>query len=146
MRTTLLTLLIFAMSAFVGPLLRFLVQPTTRLEGLVYDLVFYLWPAQPLATYEASAGRPMALLYSVGGNLLVFLVLGCLISAVGGRRAATFVVYAVWCGLLFLYGMWGAGFSLAHLSWAPFLLSLLFYSVPFLLSSLLARGRSLPVE
>jgi len=101
--------------------------------------VFYLWPTQPLAVVEASSGQLVAGLYSVGGNLLLFIALGLIVSATGGRRTMVLLIYGGLCGALVIFGLWGAGFSLAHLSWLPLAMAMVLYAIPFWLVTRVVR-------
>src|SRR6185503_15408549 len=102
--------LVFALTAMVGPAIRYATWPpsrferatSARVEGFVYDLVFYLWPTQPLAALAPRDGRLVAFLVSVGGNVLLFALIG-------------------------------AGYRVEYLGVIPLLLAVLFYGLPFLL-------------
>jgi len=140
--------LIFTAMAFMGPLLRLATWPPSRfekatssaVENFVYDLVLYLWPTQPLAVIESNASRALAGLVAVGGNVLLFLVLGLLVGAASKRRGALTFVYAAVCGFLILIGLWGSGYDIEHLAWFPLITAMVLYAVPFWLVHRAARA------
>src|SRR5262245_23017610 len=102
---------VFATAALAGPLIRYATWPpswfekttSAGTESFVYGLVLYLWPMQPFAAVEASAGRLMAGVLSVGGNVLLFIFLGLAVGAAAGRRGAVPLVYVAVCALLVLF-------------------------------------------
>lgn len=144
--------IVFALAALAGPLVRLVTWPPSRFEkatstgteDFVYDLVLYLWPTQPLAAVEATAGRLMAALLSIGGNLLLFILLGLAVGAAAGRRGIVPLIYTAVCGLLVLFAFWGAGFSLEHLSWRPLAVAMVLYAVPFWLVTRAAVRPGIP--
>jgi hypothetical protein len=142
---------VFAIAALVGPLLRFATWPPSRFEELagtnaanfIYDLVFYLWPAQPLAVYEQSAGHVVALVLSIGMNIILFIFVGLVAGAAAAFRwSAVAVLYAVHCGLLVVFALWGAGFSIRYLSLLPLVVAMVLYAVPFWVVAKAAATRS----
>jgi len=133
--------LVFALTAMVGPAIRYATWPpsrferatSARVEGFVYDLVFYLWPTQPLAALAPRDGRLVAFLVSVGGNVLLFALIGFIVGAVASRRGGLSIAYGAFCGLLLVFALWGAGYRVEYLGVIPLLLAVLFYGLPFLL-------------
>ena len=123
--------LLFAVAGLAGPALRLVTWPPSRPEGFVYDLVLYLWPTQPLAVIEATSGKLLALLLSVGGNVLLFTVVGLLAGAAAKHPLTVLALYAAWSAVLLLVGLWGAGFEKGYLSVYPLAVALLLYALPF---------------
>lgn len=130
---------VFAVAALVGPAVRYATWPPSSFEkrtsvgaeDFVYDLVFYLWPTQPLAVLAPTDGRLAALLLTVGGNLVLFVLVGLVVGAVASRRGGVVLVYATLCGFLLWFALWGAGYRLEHLDVSPLVLALALYAVPF---------------
>lgn len=141
---------VFAVAALAGPLIRYATWPpswfekvtSTRAEGFVYDLVFYLWPAQPLAVVEASVDRPTTVVLAVGGNVLLFILVGLVVGSTAGRPRAGPMAYAAACGLLLLFALWGAGFSPEQLDWFPLIVAIVLYAIPFWLVAAAATRRA----
>jgi hypothetical protein len=61
MRRTLKSLLVFAGAGLLGPLVWNVVRHPSRMEGFISDLVFLLWPTQPLGVIETSEHRKLSL-------------------------------------------------------------------------------------
>jgi hypothetical protein len=131
--------MVFALASLAGPLLRLATWPPSRFsdatsaeaEDFVSEVVFYLWPTQPIAAYESAWGTPAALFVAVGGNLALFGFIGLVIGAVATRRRALAVSYSVVCILLVLFALWAAGYRLEHVSAMPLLSAMVFYATPF---------------
>jgi hypothetical protein len=96
----------------------------------VYDLVFYLWPTQPLAAV-APEGRLVAFLLALGGNILLFALIGLIVGSVAARPGRMPLAYGGFCSLLQAFGLWGAGYRVEHLGVMPLFLAMLVYGVPF---------------
>lgn len=139
MRGVWIAILTFGVSGLIGPLVRLATWPPSKLANdastsasFVYDLVFLLWPAQLLAVAEASVGQAAAIALAVGTNVILFALVGVMVGLVAKRPAAIVALYALLGVSLLLFGLWGAGFSTAHLNWLAFLVALLVYAIPFL--------------
>jgi len=133
---------VFAAAGLAGPLIRLVTWPPSSFEevtskateNFVYDLVLYLWPTQPVVgAYESTIGSGPAIILSVGENVVFFALLGLAVGAVAQWRAGLFLAFAGLCGIVAMIAMWGSGFSLAHVNWAPLLVSLVLYAIPVLL-------------
>jgi hypothetical protein len=96
----------------------------------VRDLVLLLWPTQILALGAATFNLTIAAL-SIGGNLVLFTLLGLVVAAVARRRGAVLLTYVGVGALLLLFALWFAGFSAASVNWIALLVALLIYAIPF---------------
>ena len=132
------SVLVFAATALVGPAIRYATWPpswferttSARIEGFVYDLVFYLWPTQPLAAL-APGSRLVAFLLAVGANILMFALIGLIVGAVATRPSRLPLAYGGFCSLLLVFGLWGAGYRVEYLGVIPLVLAVLLYGIPF---------------
>src|SRR5207245_1989173 len=112
MRTVAGSILIFIGSGLAGPLLRWATWPSNpapqgsgfSFDNLIYDLVLFLWPTQPLAVMEVTIGSFAATSLSVGANALLFGIVGALAAAIARDRKSTrlnsshgSISYAVFC-------------------------------------------------
>src|SRR5437879_11723028 len=96
MRTVAGSILIFMACGLAGPLLRWATWPPSpapqgsgfSFDDFIYDLVFFLWPTQPLAVMEVTIGSFAAITLSVGANDLLSGMVGGL-AAVIARRPGT---------------------------------------------------------
>ena len=137
---------VFATTALVGPAIRYATWPpswferatSARIEGFVYNLVFYLWPAQPLAALVPDEDRFVGLLLAVGVNILLFALIGLIVGGVA-RQGRLLLVYGAVCTLLLVCALWGAGYRVQHLGVIPLLLATLVYGIPFWLIAAHAR-------
>lgn len=136
---TLVSLCIFTAAAFVGPLIRFIVWPPSRIgeiasfrvDRFIYDLIFLLWPTQSLAVMEVNVGTPMAITVAIGSNILLYATTGIVAGLVSGRRIALLTIYLLVCVLVTLFALWGAGSDLAFVNVIALALALVFYAIPF---------------
>lgn len=131
MSRTLKSLLVFAGAGLLGPLIWNVVRHPSRMEGFISDLVFLLWPAQPMGVIETNVGAPAALAVAIGANLILFAIMGVIVGLVARTRVRLAVAYGVVCLLLFVWAFWGAGFSFAHLGVLALAVGLLVYAIPF---------------
>lgn len=123
--------------ALLGPFVRWLTWPPAKFESwttlslaeFVYDLVFLLWPTQSLAVVEATTGRVVAVVFTVGTNVILFALIGAAASAI--RQVPILLRYLAVCGLVLLLAVWGAGFDLSGISLSAVGVALLLYAVPF---------------
>lgn len=130
--------LVFATAALVGPLLRFITWPPSRFREMtsaaigefVRDLVLLLWPTQILALGTAAFSLKIAAL-SIGGNLVLFTLLGLVVAGVARRRGGMLLTYVGVGFLLLLFALWFAGFRGASVNWFALLAALLIYAIPF---------------
>jgi hypothetical protein len=125
------SLLVFTGAGLLGPLIWNVVQHPSRVENFVSDLVFLLWPTQPLGVIETNVGAPKALAVTIGANLILFAVIGLIVGLLARTRVRLVFAYVVVCLLLFMWAFWGAGFSFAHLGVLALALALLVYAIPF---------------
>ncbi len=125
------SLLVFTGAGLLGPLIWNVVQHPSRVENFVSDLVFLLWPTQPLGVIETNVGAPKAVAVTIGANLILFAVIGLIVGLLARTRVRLVFAYAVVCLLLFMWAFWGAGFSFAHLGVLALALALLVYAIPF---------------
>lgn len=131
--------LIFAIAGLFGPAIRLITWPPSKFASgsspsfseFIYQLVFLLWPAQPLAVMEANMDRALALSLAVGTNVFLFSIAGVAAALVARRRFSFAILYLAVCGLVLLLAMWGAGFSFAHVNMLALITALLLYAVPF---------------
>src|ERR1700694_4030729 len=103
MSRTLKSLLVFAGAGLLGPLVWNVVRHPSRIESFISDLVFLLWPTQPIGVIEANVGGPTATAVTIGANLVLFAILGVAVGALAGTRGRVITAYAVVCVLLFLW-------------------------------------------
>lgn len=141
------TTLLFGLMGLVGPCVRWLTwslstfeqSTSAALSTFIYDLVFLLWPTQPLAVMEVNIGFANAGLVAVSANILLFGMVGVLAGILVNNRLGLIVLYLTQGLLLILFSLWGAGFSMAYLNVATIVLALLMHAVPFFLAARLAR-------
>ena len=135
MSRTLKSTLVFSAAGLLGPLVRFAAWPPSRapksVGNFLYDFVLLLWPTQPMAVVEVNVGSVAAAALAITANLIVFAILGAAVGMIGGTRTRAMVAYLAVCGLIFLFDLWGAGFSLAYLNVLALVAALLLYAVPF---------------
>lgn len=139
MNGTLRSTIVFAGAGLVGPLFRFAAWPPSQFDVLLpksvsnflYDFVLLLWPTQPMAAVEVNIGRTAAAALAVATNLLLFAALGVAVGTLARTRARLITGYAIVCGLIFYFDLWGAGFSFAYLNVFALAVALLLYAVPF---------------
>ena len=137
---------VFAPVAIVGPLIRYMTWPplafeqrtSERVADFVYALVFLLWPTQAFGM-EVTAGRLIAAVYALGGNVLFFATLGVAVSITSTRPRMLWLSCLVLCGIIMLLAGWGAGFSSDFLDWPALGAALLIYLTPFLVLSRILR-------
>lgn len=129
---------VFAAAGLAGPLLRYVTWPPFDPESLwapwdmfIYELVLLVWPTQPLAACDPTPGMFGGVLSVVGANVLLFAVLGALVSPLVRRGAWMLLSYATVCGLITWYGLLWTGFNAAYLHVPALLVALAFYSLPF---------------
>ncbi len=150
MRRLLVSVVVFTSSALGGPIIRMLAWPPDRIEELMspdaaeflYYLVLFLWPAQPLAVAEVNTGRLVGWLIAIGGNALIFALVGGIVGVCRHRRAVLSLIYLGCCGALLLYALWGVSVTLTSLSCSALVLALALYAVPFLIVTRYAKGDS----
>jgi hypothetical protein len=139
LRRALIPVGVFAVAALVGPLVRYVAWPPSKISGFsifrldvfVYDLVFLLWPTQMLALVEASVGSRMAVGIAVAANVLLYGAVGMLVGVTAHRQIAVRSIYLVGSALVALLALWGAGFALAYLNVPALGLALIIYAIPF---------------
>jgi hypothetical protein len=131
MNRTLKSLLVFAGAGLLGPLVWNIVPHPSRMEGFISDLVFLLWPTQPMGVIETNVGAPKALAFTIGANLVLFAIIGVIVGLLARTRGRLVLAYVVVCLLLFMWAFWGAGFSFAHLGVLALAVALLVYAIPF---------------
>jgi hypothetical protein len=139
MSRTLKSTLVFSAAGLLGPLIRFAAWPPSRFNAsapksvgnFLYDFVLLLWPTQPMAVVEVNVGSVAAAALAIIANLIVFAILGAAVGIIGGTRTRVVVAYVAVCGLLFLFDLWGAGFSFAYLNVLALVVALVLYAVPF---------------
>ena len=93
-RRLVVSVLIFIVAALMGPLIRWITWPPSKFErdtstsmnNFVSDLVFSLWPTQPLAVMEASTGAFVAGLVAVSANVILFGFVGAVVGAIASQR------------------------------------------------------------
>ena len=147
MRTVSGSILIFIGSGLAGPLLRWATWPSNpapqgsgfSFDNLIYDLVLFLWPTQPLAVMEVTIGSFAATSLSVGANALLFGIVGALAAAIARQRGKLLGLYLAACIVVFLLALWSAGFSVAFVNVGALAVVFLLYAVPFLAVLGLAR-------
>lgn len=120
-------MIVFGLVALIGPLLGLLMRGV----DFFYDLVFLLWPAQPLAVIEASIGSFLATSLAIVVNVVIFSVVGLLVGAIVKKTQWLIALYGVVAALILLLALWGSGFSAAHFSWLAFVVALAVYATPF---------------
>ena len=131
--------LVFSAAGLVGPLVWNVMHHPSRMENFISDLVFLLWPTQPIGAVEVSVGGPVAAALTIGANLVVFALLGLVVGVLARNRGRLVSTYILLCVLLFLWALFGAGFSFAHLGVFALVVALLLYAIPFWLVSVESR-------
>ena len=131
MSRTVKSLLVFTGAGLLGPLVWSVVRHPSRVESFISDLVFLLWPTQPMGVIETNVGAPRALAVTIGGNLVLFAIIGLIVGLLAKTRGRLVVAYVVVSLLLFMWAFWGAGFSFAHLGVLALAVALLVYAIPF---------------
>ena len=139
------TLSIFTAASLVGPLLVLCLWPLSRfnqafpeLENFVYDLIFLLWPAQPLAVIESNSGTFVAATVAVVANILMFAV-PALLKRIILQRWWQLTVYSLTCGFILLLAFWASGFNYRFINGLALLSALVFYTALFLICSYCER-------
>lgn len=131
MSRTLKSLLVFTGVGLLGPLVWNVVRHPSRIESFIGDLVFLLWPTQPIGVIETNVGVPRALAITIGANLVLFAIIGVIVGLVAKTRGRLVLAYVAISLLLFVWAFWGAGFSFAHLGVLALAVALLVYAIPF---------------
>ena len=103
MNRTLKSLVVFTGAGLLGPLMWNVVRHPSRIENFISDLVFLLWPTQPMGVIETNVGAPAALAVTIGANLILFAVIGVIVGLAARSRGQLAVAYAVVCVLLFAW-------------------------------------------
>jgi len=136
------TTLVFILTGLVGPIIRWMTWPpsahenktSTILSSFVDDLVFLLWPTQPLAAIEVNTGPIVAGLVAAGTNMALFAIIGMLAGLLFTGRVGLLTLYIMVVLLASLFSLWGAGFSLAYINFTALAVGLLIYASPFALT------------
>lgn len=136
-------MLTFASASLVGPAIRWATWPLTNfdlhasnaLNSFVSDVLLLMWPTQPLAVIEENTGSLFAAAIAVGANVLLFSILGVLAGGVARHRIGLILLYALVGLLIVFFALWGAGFSFAYLNVPALAIGLLWYAIPFVVTS-----------
>jgi hypothetical protein len=131
--------LVLGGAGLAGPLIRWITWPPSEFEHrtsyelgyFVAGLVLLLWPAQPLATVEASLGEFIAGVIAVVTNVLLFAILGGVIGLLSWRSRNVAWTYVTVSACVLLFALWGSGWSLTFLNWPALLTALFLYGIPF---------------
>jgi hypothetical protein len=133
MRTRRNAAIVFAAAGLLGPLMQAVTWPprsiadSTFLSNLVYDVIFYLWPARWLASGSAvDRFFTPSVLYPILVNVLVFAAIGLVAGIAARKPGLRWIVCGAVCALLVRYGLWLAGDDVAYLELLPLALSLAF--------------------
>jgi len=134
---------VFAAAALVGPLIRLLSWPpgsleasgSARAEDLLYEILGYLWPTQPLAVFAPADSVVVGFIFASLANIALFAVVGRITDAVSRRRHGVPVWYSAYCALLLAFGLFESGAKLKYFSVSAFGASIVFYGLVFLLST-----------
>jgi hypothetical protein len=135
------SLLPFALFGLVGPTTRLATWPSNggefwrsrAVKRVIYDLVLYIWPTQPLGAFEHAFGWWPTLLLATGSNVLLFAALGLGVAAAHTRGVSLVLVYATTCIAMLSVSV-STGGELGLSSGVPALaLALLLLAVPFLI-------------
>ena len=151
-------LLVSIAGGLVGPAMRFATwplvgvswrgeggQPWRYLSELVYHLTLLLWPAQPLAVYEASIGILMAGVLAVGANLILFVLLGMIVVAASFVRWMSIAVASLFFAAVIWWELLGSSFDVEFLHFPALLIGLAYYGAfVFVVGHVARRGRILP--
>ena len=137
-RVVVLSSLVFAASALVGPLLRWTTWPPSKfMEGsqlpigdFIYYLVLLIWPAQPIAVIEVNTGTVMAAVTSVGVNIFLFSLVGAFAGVLAKWRPALLAFYLLVCVMVMCLVVWVAG-GLADINILSLVVAFLLYAIPF---------------
>ena len=113
------------------------------LSDLTYDLVLLIWPTQPLAVIEASAGTNLAILFSVLANIAVFALLGLLAGALAKTAIQLSSVYLAVCVMIIVMAVWSIGLGFSYVDMIALVVALVLYAVPFALVWQFSRSKRL---
>jgi hypothetical protein len=138
-RTLAITAMLFVAASLVGPVIfwaglpnQFDAGTSSSFGTFASDLVFLIWPTQPLAVIEVNTGQFLAASVAVGANVLLFAALGVLAERMARRKFGLHLLYLVTACSVVLLALWGAGFDNAHLNMRALAIALMFYATPFL--------------
>lgn len=129
-------------------MLRWLTWPpgpssTGAISDLIYDLVLLIWPTQPLASIEISAGTNLAILFSVLANIAVFGLLGLLAGALAKTAIQLSSAYLAVCVMIIVMAVWSIGLGFSHVDMIALVVALALYAVPFALVWQFSRSKRL---
>ena len=139
---------IFALAGIGGPMLRWLTWPpgpssAGAISDLIYDLVLLIWPTQPLASIEISAGTNLAILFAVLANIAVFGLLGLLAGALAKTAIQLSSAYLAVCVMIIVMAVWSIGLGFSHVDMIALVVALALYAVPFALVWQFSRSKRL---
>jgi len=81
-----------------------------------------------IAVVEVFAGKLGALLLAIGGNVLLFFVVGIAVTASARKISTLLVAGGLLCAAVVLLALWGAGFDYRHLNGWALLIAFVFYA------------------
>ena len=147
MRTA-VPIFIFLGGGVAGPLLRWATWHPGRvgdgtgfsISDFLYSLVLLLWPTQPLGVMEASLGRHMAVVVTVGANLIVFGVAGVIVAIAARRLPLLIAIYILICLMLSAFAFWIAG---NQIDVVALLVAFALYGLLFLVAFRVTRERAI---
>jgi hypothetical protein len=97
--------------------------------------VFLLWPTQPLGVIEHNSGAAVAILVTVGANVILFGLVGVAVNCASGRAFVLFGIYLLLAILIYLLASWAAGSDLSQVDVLALAVALTFYALLFWLST-----------
>jgi hypothetical protein len=133
MRTTMNSAMAFAAAGLVGPLMQAVTWPprsvadSTFLSDLVYEVIFYLWPARWLASGSAvDRFFTPSVLYPILANVLLFAAIGLVAGVAARKPGLVWIACCAVCALLVRYSLWLSGEDFGYLKPLPLAVSLAF--------------------
>jgi hypothetical protein len=138
----LLPVLIFGLMGFLGPIIRWLTWPptinnsqmSTEFESLIYNLVLFLWPTQPLSIIEKSTGHLIAGLLTISVNVALFAIIGTIAGLASKIRFGLTAFFIILMVMIFLFSLWIAGFNVLNINKLSIVIAIFFYLIPFVLT------------
>jgi len=122
------SVLIFAVTALVGPLMHFILRPVSYKLPTFFDyLNLLLWPTLPLGVVEHGGTLAYAALVTVGSNIVLFSLFGLAFGLVRNWRPLLLGMYLVLAGFITLVAAWTAGFDRSEIDWLALATALAFY-------------------
>jgi len=132
-----LTILGVGLLGLVGPIIRWLAWPPGSIfdearEQFIYNFLVLVWPVWRLAAVEVNVGFFMAGVHAVGGNFLVFAILGAVIATASRSGRSLTITYVVTVFVVTVWAVFMTRFGYGLISFVSYAVAIGFYSIPFL--------------